>query len=76
MKNKLTTVMNTLEDELGKVRRAANSAKSNAYSFGMFDDCGPEYERDHIEAKAVLEYMEKLMPRLREIAVEKETEAG
>lgn len=58
-------ILRVMEDELGKARQSLKSAKQDASMFGMYDDCGAEYERDYIEAKAIVEYLELLLPKLR-----------
>lgn len=55
--NQNQLVYRILSDELGKARSEMQGARQSASQFGMYDDCGPEYERDYIEAKAVVEYL-------------------
>jgi hypothetical protein len=60
------TTLRTMEHELGRARASRDAARSSASMFGMYDDCGPEYQSDYREACAIVEYLEKLLPRLRE----------
>lgn len=59
------SVIRVMEDELGKARQNLKSAQSSLSMFGHYDDCGPSYRQDYYEAKAVAEYLEKLLPELR-----------
>ena len=36
-----------------------NGAESDARMFFMFDDCGPEYEAEHTQAKSAFEIMQR-----------------
>lgn len=60
--NRLLRVM---EDELGKARSKMRGAKQSAIEFGHYDDCGSDYRRDYSDAKALVEYLELLLPKLR-----------
>lgn len=58
-------LLRTMEDELGKARIRLHSARKSASRFGHYDDCGDDYNNDYREAKAVVEYLELLLPKLR-----------
>lgn len=60
--NRLLRVM---EDELGKARSKLRGATQGATMFGHYDDCGSDYRRDYSEAKALVDYLELLLPKLR-----------
>lgn len=61
------SIVRMLEHELGIARKNVESAQTWASRFGHYDDCGSEYESEYTEAKAVCEYLEKLLPRVREL---------
>lgn len=63
------SVISLLEHELGKARKSLASAQRNNAQYGYYDDCGDDYRRDYYEAKAVAEYLEKLLPEVRQFKV-------
>ncbi len=42
----------------------------------MYGDCGDEYESDYREAKAIVEYLEKLLPELRKLEAPSKNRVG
>ena len=57
-------LLRMMQDELGQARARAKSARKDVAMFGMYGDCGDDYNDDYKAARAVVEYLEELLPRL------------
>lgn len=57
-------LLSAMQHELGKARKNVKFAREMVNTFGMYDDCGSEYESDYRNAKTVCAYLEALLPKL------------
>ena len=61
----MNNILDMMETELSTARLRVAAKVKTAASFGHYGDCGDDYNDDYRDAKAVVEYLEDLLPKLR-----------